>query len=77
MNSTSVAIVCIALIATPAGYAVERLYHARVMAAIEGTTIQGAQSLRQPSAAPTYARTVAPVWLRQQPHLGDFRPGRV
>jgi hypothetical protein len=77
MNNTSVAIVCIALIATPAGYAVERLYHARVMAALEGTTIQGPQSLRQPGAVPTYARTIAPAWLRQQPRLGDSRPGRV
>ena len=77
MNSTSVAIVCIALIATPAGYAVERLYHARIMAAIEGNTIQGPQSLRQPGTVPIYARSVAPVWLRQQPHIGDLRPGRV
>ena len=29
MNSTSVAIICVALIATPAGYAVERFYHER------------------------------------------------
>jgi len=29
MNSTSIAMICVALLATPAGYAVDRFYHER------------------------------------------------
>jgi hypothetical protein len=74
MNSTSVAIICVALIATPAGYAVERLYHERIVAAVEaGTPASGA--LSAPSVEPTYAGS--PAWTRLPPRTFDLRPGRV
>ena len=74
MNSTSIAIICVALIATPAGYAVERLYHERIVAAMEaGAPAAGARVA--PGAEPTYAGS--PAWMRQQPRALDLRPGRV
>ena len=76
MNSTSVAIVCVALIATPAGYAVERLYHERITSAVERSPVIIAPSLDNGPEA-LHAGTAARV--REQTRINDTfnRPGRV
>ncbi len=77
MNSTSVAAICVALIATPAGYAVERLYHERMAGTMEVSPLSAPGSFLRSGSEPTYAGT--PAFLRHQPHIGDvsYRPGRV
>jgi hypothetical protein len=72
MNSTSVAMICVALIATPAGYAVERLYHE--------STSANAHPASQPTVSDTPDATPAaiPAWLRLQMRAGDaVKAGRV
>jgi hypothetical protein len=77
MNSTSVAVICVALIATPAGYAVERLYHERIAAAIDRTPVSESSPFLRSGREPSYAGS--PSFLRQQNRTGDlsFKPGRV
>jgi hypothetical protein len=77
MNSTSVAAICVALIATPAGYAVERLCHERMAGVMEVNPLSAPGSFLRPGREPTYAGT--PAFLRHQPRIGDvsYRPGRV
>jgi len=73
MNSTSVAMICVALIATPAGYAVERLYHVRSLADTHPAS--------QPTVSDTPDATPAavPAWLKLQMRAGDttLKAGRV
>jgi len=76
MNSTSVAIICVTLIATPAGYAVERLYHERITSAVERSPINTAPALDNGPDA-LYAGSAALV--REQTRITEAltRPGRV
>jgi hypothetical protein len=77
MNNSTVAIICVALIATPAGYALERFYHER----------QSASNDTVPAAAPqpefSYQQDSVfageHMWQRHQPRFGDspYKPGRV
>jgi len=75
MNSTSVAIICVALIATPAGYAVERLYHERITSAVERSPVNTPALDNGPDAL--YAGSAA--WVRKQTRMNEVlnRPGRV
>ena len=76
MNSTSVAIICVALIATPAGYAVKRLYHERITSAVERSPVGTTPSLGDGPDS-LYAGNAA--WIREQTRINDTfnRPGRV
>jgi hypothetical protein len=76
MNSTSVAIICVTLIATPAGYAVERLYHERITSAMERTPAITTPALDNGPEA-LYAGNAA--WQREQMRINEAftRPGRV
>jgi len=75
MNSTSVAIICVALIATPAGYAVERLYHERITSAVERSPVNTPAMDNGTDAL--YASGAA--WQREQTRINEAfnRPGRV
>ena len=75
MNSTSVAIICVALIAIPAGYAVERLYHERITSAVERSPVSATPSIDTGPEA-LYAGTA--VWVREQTRINDAlnRPGK-
>jgi hypothetical protein len=72
MNTASVAMICVALIATPAGYAVERLYHERA----SGHAVSPVAPDR--AAADPIADGDA-AWLKQQMRASDamYRSGRV
>jgi hypothetical protein len=76
MNSTSVAIICVTLIATPAGYAVERLYHERITSAVERSPVNTTPALDN-GLDPLYAGSAA--WVREQTRITEAlsRPGRV
>jgi hypothetical protein len=76
MNNSTVAIICVALIATPAGYAVERLYHERTASAEDPVPVAAPDpSLYEPDRV-----FAGEHWKRQQQQrLGDttYKPGRV
>jgi len=71
MNNTSVAVICVALIGTPAGYAFERLHHVCTVAA----------PIAAPDATLTYGRGSVyagnPAWLKQRAGDAMYKPGRV
>jgi hypothetical protein len=76
MNNSTIAIISVALIATPAGYAVERLYHERTASVGYPAPV----TVPDPSLGYQPDRVFAGEhWKRQQPRFGDttYKPGRV
>lgn len=69
MNTMTVGFICAALIATPAGYAVERLMHTPAQRTIESPSLDS-------GIQPVYAQHLK---QREQMRLGEVfaRPGRV
>jgi hypothetical protein len=76
MNNGTVAIICVALIATPAGYALERFYHERQSASNDPPAAASDPAL---SYGHDSVFAGEHMWQRHQPRFGDnpYKPGRV